>query len=68
MSRILVGATTPRRPVNALEAEGRRNARFWAMATRLDAHPRPGRPPIPPNPHYPFTLDLRWHAVDCTRS
>jgi uncharacterized protein (DUF2126 family)/transglutaminase-like putative cysteine protease len=55
------GRNHAQRPVNALEAEGRRNARFWGHGHT------PGRPPEavstdPENPHFPFTLDLRWHA------
>ncbi|MEO8137436.1 MAG: transglutaminase family protein, partial [Betaproteobacteria bacterium] len=44
-------------PVNANEAEARRQARFWA-----NGH-TPGAievPPEPRNPAYPTTLDLRW--------
>jgi len=44
-------------PVNASEAEARRNARFWkqgATQGRLDV------PQESPHPDYPYTLDLRY--------
>ncbi|MES2771152.1 MAG: transglutaminase family protein [Pseudomonadota bacterium] len=46
-------------PVNANEAEARRQARFSAIAHtpgKLKAKPEPL------NPAYPYTLDLRWQA------
>ncbi len=44
------------RPINALEAEGRRRARFSRTAhTPGKIEPRT----VPPNPDFPFTLDLR---------
>ncbi|MFZ4498619.1 MAG: DUF2126 domain-containing protein [Burkholderiales bacterium] len=56
------GRNHEHRPLNALEAEGRRIARFWGHGhtpgQRLEQLPSE-----PPNPHYPFTLDLRWHAI-----
>ncbi|NBR98414.1 MAG: hypothetical protein EBT54_04380, partial [Betaproteobacteria bacterium] len=60
------GRSHETRPINALEAEGRRIARFW------DHGHSPGRrfdqtPVDVANPHYPFTLDLRWHAKPSTR-
>ncbi|HWL84743.1 MAG TPA: transglutaminase family protein, partial [Polyangiaceae bacterium] len=50
------GLSHETRPINALEAEGRRRARFFRMGHT------PGRmDPAPPAPHpdFPFTLDLR---------
>ena len=47
-------------PVNANEAEARRQARFSAHGHT------PGTlefSPEPPNPYYPATLDLRWHST-----
>jgi uncharacterized protein (DUF2126 family) len=44
-------------PVNAAEAEARRNARFWSIGKTQ------GRMKIPPDeshPDQPLTLDLRW--------
>lgn len=47
------------RPVNGLEAEGRRLARFQPLGHT----PGPmSVPPEPPNPAYAATLDLRWHG------
>lgn len=46
-------------PVNANEAEARRFARFW------DHGHTPGEVKVKDevrNPHYPFTLDLRWQV------
>ena len=43
-------------PVNAFESESRRLARFVRMGHTPD---RVTLPPEPPNPDYPFTLDLR---------
>ncbi len=46
-------------PVNAAEAEARRNARFWEIGKTQ------GRVDIPPDeshPDQPLTLDLRWPA------
>jgi uncharacterized protein (DUF2126 family)/transglutaminase-like putative cysteine protease len=44
------------RPINALEAEGRRRARFFRMGhTPAESHPAPPKP----SPDFPFTLDLR---------
>jgi len=45
-------------PVNANEAEGRRLARFVPFGHSVG----PIEAPAPePNPHFPLTLDLRWH-------
>jgi len=60
------GRNHAHRPVNALEAEGRRIARFH------DHGHTPGRrlehlAEDAPNPHFPFTLDLRWHATAVCR-
>jgi uncharacterized protein (DUF2126 family) len=44
------------RPVNALEGEGRRRARFF----RIGHTPGSREPKThPPSPDFPFTLDLR---------
>ncbi|MDF2695314.1 MAG: transglutaminase domain protein, partial [Labilithrix sp.] len=48
------------RPINALEAEGRRRARFFRMGHTPPTHE--GRVPVKepePNLDFPFTLDLR---------
>lgn len=50
------GRSHENRPINALEAEGRRRARFFRMGHT------PGRAPLkepPSNGDFPFTLDLR---------
>ena len=44
-------------PVNANEAEARRFARFWAHGHTPDKMTVVKEPP---NPRFPFTLDLRW--------
>jgi uncharacterized protein (DUF2126 family) len=54
------GRSHDTRPVNALEAEGRRRARFSAMGHTPGPLADPAdRPRIMPNPDFPFTLDLR---------
>ena len=50
------GRNFERFPVNALEAESRRVARFFPIGHT--GGPRP-RPPLERNPDYPLTLDLR---------
>jgi len=55
------GRNHAHRPVNALEAEGRRIARFWAHGHTPDKRQEQPLSDVP-NPHYPFTLDLRWCA------
>lgn len=50
-------------PVNANEAEGRRVSRFSVLGHTPDTAIN-GLPPIEEeNQAYPFTLDLRWHAL-----
>ena len=48
-------------PVNAYEAEARRVSRFWDHG-HSPAENTSELPPGTPNPDFPFTLDLRWHA------
>jgi uncharacterized protein (DUF2126 family) len=54
------GRSHDTRPVNALEAEGRRRARFFRTGhTPTKATEKFELIPSPPNPDFPFTLDLR---------
>jgi uncharacterized protein (DUF2126 family) len=48
------GRAHDQRPINALEAEGRRRARFSPISEA-----RPAAVASVPNPDFPFTLDLR---------
>lgn len=51
------GRASEVRPVNAIAAESRRLARFERRGHRVGAFaPRK----VPPHPHFPHTLDLRW--------
>jgi uncharacterized protein (DUF2126 family) len=54
------GRSHDTRPVNALEAEGRRRARFFPTGhTPTKASEKLELIQSPPNPDFPFTLDLR---------
>ena len=48
-------------PVNAYEAEARRVSRFWNHG-HMPEQRAAEWPPETPNPDFPYTLDLRWHA------
>jgi uncharacterized protein (DUF2126 family) len=45
------------RPVNAAAAESRRLARFEVRGHQQGAF---DPVPVPPHPHFPHILDLRW--------
>jgi uncharacterized protein (DUF2126 family) len=51
------GRASEVRPVNAIAAESRRLARFERRGHRVGAF-APSK--VPPHPHFPYTLDLRW--------